>query len=79
MRQTAIEWLENKFKEELVLIQNAEGHHIVIRIEKFDELIQKAKEIGKDEACYFGARSCIMTTKKKEWSLEELYNEIYKS
>jgi len=47
--ETAVEWLENKFKEELVLIQSAEGHHIFIRIEKFCKLIEKAKEMEKEQ------------------------------
>jgi len=49
MRQTAVEWLENKFKEELVLINSADGYHIFIRVEKFDELISKAKEMEKQQ------------------------------
>jgi hypothetical protein len=79
MKKTSVEWLENEFKKELVLINSADGYHIFIRVEKFDELIKQAKEMEKDEVCYFGARCCIMTTQKKEWSLDELYNEIYKN
>ena len=63
--KTAIEWLED----------------IIYGTDDFvlHEVIKQAKEMEKDEVCYFGARCCIMTTQKKEWSLDELYNEIYKN
>jgi tRNA(Ser,Leu) C12 N-acetylase TAN1 len=50
MKQTAVEWLENKFKEELVLINSVDGYHIFIRVEKFDELLNKAKEMEKEQS-----------------------------
>jgi hypothetical protein len=47
MKQTAVEWLENKFKEELILINSANGYNICVRVEKFDELVEQAKEMEK--------------------------------
>jgi hypothetical protein len=51
MKQTAVEWLENKFKEELILINSANGYHIFVRVEKFDKLVQQAKAIEKEHIC----------------------------
>jgi hypothetical protein len=42
------------------------------------EVFEQAKEIEKKDICHFGAKCCFMTTQKKSWTIEELYNETFK-
>ena len=78
MKQTAVEWLENKFKEELVLINSADGYHIFIRVEKFDELISKAKEIFKEQIMEAFIGHDLDTEENIEVA-QQYYNETYKN
>jgi hypothetical protein len=48
-KQTAVEWLDNRLKDESVLIQNSEGYHICIRVETLGELINQAKEMEREQ------------------------------
>jgi len=78
MKQTAVEWLENKFKEELVLINSADGYHIFIRVEKFDELLNQAKEMEKEQImdAYNDGYS---DSDNENLTNKQYYNETYKS
>ena len=62
MKETAIEWLLEELNN---------GRHIT------DKLINQAKEMEKENALRFGAKCCIMTTQKNDWTLENLYNETF--
>ncbi len=82
---TAIEWLVEQICVD-VPIYNDDGNETNIEYwnaykGSFDlsNFINKAKEIEKQQICYFGAQCCIMTTKKKSWLIEELYNNEFKS
>jgi hypothetical protein len=48
-KQTAVEWLDNRLKDESVLIQNSEGYYICIRVETLEELINQAKEMEREQ------------------------------
>jgi hypothetical protein len=65
--KTTIEWLEHM----LSIILNEE------EFKKITYTIEQAKEMEKENTCYFGAKCCIMTTQKKEWTLEQLYKETF--
>jgi hypothetical protein len=67
MKQTAVEWL--------ILEMNKTG----FIFDKIDlTVFEQAKEIEKKNTLGFGAECCIMTTRKNKWTLEELYNKIFK-
>jgi hypothetical protein len=66
MRQTAVEWLVEQFQE-----WNSPR--------KWTQIINQAKEMEKEDICNFGAKCCFMTTQKKSWTIEELYNETFKN
>lgn len=34
-------------------------------------------EMEKQQTCIFGAKCCVKVLEKKDWSLEELYNETF--
>ena len=36
-------------------------------------------EKEKQQICHFGAKCCIKTIEKESWTLEDLYNETFKS
>ena len=42
-------------------------------------ILQKAKEMHKQEVQNYGAKCCLMTKQKNKWTLEELYNETFVS
>tara|TARA_R110000868_G_scaffold251154_1_gene507889 strand:+ start:1226 stop:1426 length:201 start_codon:yes stop_codon:yes gene_type:complete len=65
MKQTAVEFLVDNF------------HYYYST--KWDDILEQAKEIEKKDILYFGAKCCIKTTEKKHWTLEKLYNEIFKN
>ena len=46
---TALEWVDNRLKDESVLIQNSEGYHICIRVETLEELINQAKQMEREQ------------------------------
>jgi hypothetical protein len=68
MKETAIEWLINEMLK-----------HDKSFVDYYNTEIEQAKEMEKENTCYFGAKCCIMTTQKKKWSLEELFNETFKT
>jgi hypothetical protein len=61
-KQTAVEWLEEIASKGFISPENFE----------------QAKEMEKENALHFGAKCCIMTTQKNDWTLENLYNETFK-
>ena len=63
--ETAIEWLEEQLKINNYISENAHW------------LIDEAKEMHKQQTCIFGAKCCVKVLEKKDWSLEELYNETF--
>ena len=74
---TAVEWLDNRLKDESVLIQNSEGYHICIRVETLEELINQAKEMEKEQiikAVNFGDERGKIST---YLTAEQYYNETY--
>ena len=71
MKQTAVEWLISKLQ--LFNITKEEHYEILCQIEL------EAKEMEKKDICHFGAKCCFMTTQKKSWTIEELYNEQFKN
>lgn len=42
-------------------------------------ILEKAKEMEKQLMQDFGARCCLMTKQKNQWTLEGLYNDLYGS
>jgi hypothetical protein len=64
-KQTAVEWFFDKIIEKNGLISS--------------EDVKQAKEMEKENALRFGAKCCIMTTQKNDWTLENLYNETYET
>ena len=46
---TAVEWLDNRLKDESVLMQNSEGYYICIRVETLEELINQAKQMEREQ------------------------------
>jgi hypothetical protein len=69
MRQTAVEWFAKELYEKFEM--RGDGN-------LFDEILNQAKEMEKEDICHFGAKCCFMTTQKKSWTIEELYNETFK-
>jgi hypothetical protein len=66
MKQTAVDWLIEEI-EKLTGLQYLHEEDCAI----------KAKEMEKENALRFGAKCCIMTTQKNDWTLENLYNETF--
>ena len=64
---TAVEWLILELKKSLPSVYNGE----------FNQEIEQAKEMEKQNLCDFGAKCCIMTTQKRPWLIEELYEETF--
>jgi hypothetical protein len=48
-KQTAVEWLDNRLKDESVLMQNSEGYYICIRAETLGQLINQAKQMEREQ------------------------------
>jgi hypothetical protein len=46
---TAVEWLDNRLKDESVLMQNSEGYYICIRVETLEELINQALKMEREQ------------------------------
>ena len=69
MKQTAVEFAVEQLEQ---LIPS--GHQLAIRI-----ILDQSKEMEKKDICHFGAKCCFMTTQKKSWTIEELYNEQFKN
>lgn len=67
---TSIEWLE---MEIVKLESKFPIPHVIY------ELSEKAKEIHKQEVQDFGARCCLKTTLKNDWTLEQLYKDMFKT
>ena len=44
---------------------------------KFINDYYKFFEMEKQNLCHFGAKCCIMTTQKRPWLIEELYEETF--
>jgi hypothetical protein len=67
MKTTAVEFAVEQLEQ---LIPS--GHQLAIRI-----ILDQAKEMEKKDICHFGAKCCFMTTQKKSWTIEELYNKTF--
>jgi hypothetical protein len=73
-KQTAVEWLDNRLKDESVLMQNSEGYHICIRVETLGQLINQAKQMEREqieEAYKSDLHPC------SDEDAEQYYNETY--
>lgn len=70
--------VDSFLKENACLIQEVDGFHAVIQIKEFDKFIDNIKQIEQNNTEYYGAYCCLMTKQKSSWSLEGLYNEIFK-
>jgi hypothetical protein len=64
---TAVEWLHEK-------LAKSSQEELVSNINLW---FKQAKEMEKENALRFGAKCCIMTTQKNDWTLENLYNETF--
>jgi hypothetical protein len=69
MKPTAVEFAVEQLEQ---LIPS--GHQLAIRA-----ILEQALEMEKKDICHFGAKCCFMTTQKKSWTIEELYNEQFKN
>jgi hypothetical protein len=86
---TAVEWLVDKILVQQEISIDEEGEWLDIpRIEYMNgyksyvdlsAFVNEAKEMEKKDICHFGAKCCFMTTQKKSWTIEELYNETFKT
>jgi hypothetical protein len=85
MKQTAVEWLVDKIctdvemHDEYGKVNGIEFWNAFRSGTDLSEYINKAKEMEKKDICHFGAKCCFMTTQKKSWTIEELYNETFKN
>jgi hypothetical protein len=73
-KQTAVEWLDNRLKDESVLIQESEGYHICIRVGTLGQLINQAKQMEREqieEAYKADLHPCSYE------DAEQYYNETY--
>ncbi len=41
------------------------------------EYFEQAKAMHREETEHYGAKCCMMTLQKNQWSLEQLYNETF--
>jgi hypothetical protein len=69
---TAVEWLWEQI-DGIIPYQDINTSQLFIG------LLEQAKEMEKQQMQDFGARCCLMTKQKHEWTLEQLYNETYGS
>ena len=61
--QSSIEWLEEQYYQ-------SEG-----KLTRHE--FEKAKAMHREETEHYGAKCCMMTLQKNQWSLEQLYNETF--
>lgn len=77
-KQTVASMIDNFIKENGLLFQDSEGYSISFRVENYDDFIKKLIQVERHNTEYYGAFCCLMTTKSKSWTLEELYDNIFK-
>jgi len=65
---TAVEWLQDKWS-------NCKEW----KWQEIQQWFEQAKEMEKQLMQDFGARCCLMTKQKNQWTLEGLYNDLYGS
>ena len=87
--QTAVEYLDNRIKDESVLMQNSEGYYICIRVKKLEEIMKQTKEMEKNQImnCYYEGlwdkrkHNLIPIHETREEEVErfgeQYYNETY--
>ena len=73
-KQTAVEWLDNRLKDESVLIQESEGYHICIRVGTLGQLINQAKQMEREQI--IDAYNSGQQIPPFEYA-EQYYNETY--
>lgn len=77
-KQTISCMLHEFLMEKAVIIQDAEGYNISFRVDNYEDFIRKIIQVERHNTEYYGAFCCLMTTKSKSWTLEELYDNIFK-
>lgn len=70
MKQTAVEFLVDEFKEKLI------GHNLPEWVEK---IIKQSKEMEKQQLCYFYVKGAEAEINNPYISNIEFYNETFKS
>ena len=78
-KETAVEWLENELAIRQSIIDSEPEGFVkqIMYANLYLNLFEKAKEMEKENTLHFGAKCCIMTTQKNDWTLENLYNETF--
>jgi hypothetical protein len=66
-KQTAVDWLVEEINKQKAWADSS----------KLEPIIKQAKQMHREETEHFGAKCCMMTLQKNQWSLEQLYNETF--
>lgn len=70
IRQNSVELLVKQINQILEYVP-------LNRWDKIRDVCQQAKEMHKKETEEYGALCCLKTMQKKQWSLDQLYNETF--
>lgn len=72
---TAVEFIEKAYSD---ICFNNMTYGIGISKDFMPNLFKLAKEIEKENIGYFATQCCLMTIQKKDFSIEQFYNETFK-
>ena len=80
MKQTAVEWLNREIRLNSKIKENSKGAiSFTLGLSKFDELFKQAKEMEKEQLCYFYIKGVEGEMSNPYITNIEFYNKTFKS
>ena len=80
MTQTAVEWLNRQIRLNSKIKENSkDAISFTLGLSKFDELFEQAKEMEKEQLCYFYIKGVEGEMSNPYITNIEFYNETFKS
>ena len=80
MTQTAVEWLNRQIRLNSKIKENSkDAIFFTLGLSKFDELFEKAKEMEKEQLCYFYIKGVEGEMSNPYITNIEFYNKTFKS
>ena len=80
MKQTAVEWLNREIRLNSKIKENSKGAiSFTLGLSKFDELFKQAKEMEKEQLCYFYIKGVEGEMSNPYITNIEFYNKNFKS
>ena len=80
MKQTAVEWLNRQIRLNSKIKENSkDAISFTLGLSKFDELFEQAKEMEKEQLCYFYIKGVEGEMSNPYITNIEFYNKTFKS